>query len=128
MQIRRFIHRKEERVIIRCGMEEHKQGCGNGQFLLTLPSCMGTALIYEEMAEALCPGFPISLQNCAGLGYRCRILCVGSGPLTVFPTGSHSVTGTTVGDQIHFKNKFFGCLLELIFERWSTWCLLPSSG
>lgn len=46
----------------------------------------------------------------------------------MFPTGSHSVTGTTVGDQIHFKDKFFGRLLELIFERWSTWCLLPSSG
>lgn len=77
MQIRRFVHRKE-RVIIHCGMEERKQGCGNGQFLPTLPSCTGTSLIYEEMAQALYLGFPISLQNCAGLGYRCHILHVGA--------------------------------------------------
>lgn len=47
-------------------MEEHKPGCGNGQFLLTLPSCTGTSLIYEEMAQALYLSFPVSLQNCAG--------------------------------------------------------------
>lgn len=66
-------------------------------------------LIYEEMAQALYLGFPISLQNCAGLGYRCHILRVGALAHLICSTGSHSVTGTTVGDQIHFllKDKFF---------------------
>lgn len=123
MQMRISRHRREEVEITLCWVGELKQRYGDRQRLLMLPHSRGPLFdLLGKNQHKSCPSvscFPrrtLLGQFVGGVSPRPRL-----GPIC-------SATWLAPDDRVHFEKKFFRCLLELIFERWSTWCLLLGAG